>query len=107
MVKKWQLVLYGTATDPLSAAGNVSDANAAGGAGGAVVEVVPLGGAPAGPDIAYHVGDHPVLPGLPGLPASMRPLILHDCDHECLESAGCYGKGPTACLACKHYKLDK
>jgi len=32
--------------------------------------------------------------------------VLHSCDPEC-DSQGCYGKGPTQCLACKHYKLDK
>ena len=32
--------------------------------------------------------------------------ILHSCDPEC-DPQGCYGKGPTQCVACKHYKLDK
>jgi proprotein convertase subtilisin/kexin type 5 len=32
--------------------------------------------------------------------------VLHSCDPEC-DSQGCYGKGPTQCIACKHYKLDK
>ncbi|XP_065224139.1 furin-like protease 2 [Planococcus citri] len=31
--------------------------------------------------------------------------ILHDCDPEC-DPQGCYGKGPTHCVACKRYKLD-
>lgn len=31
--------------------------------------------------------------------------VLHSCDPEC-DSQGCYGKGPTQCIACKHYKLD-
>lgn len=32
-------------------------------------------------------------------------VVLHDCDPEC-DSQGCYGKGPTQCVACKHYRLD-
>lgn len=32
--------------------------------------------------------------------------ILHDCDPQC-DSQGCYGKGPTQCVACKNYRLDK
>ncbi|KAL2735958.1 furin-like protease 2 isoform X1 [Vespula squamosa] len=31
--------------------------------------------------------------------------ILHDCDPQC-DSQGCYGKGPTQCVACKNYRLD-
>lgn len=32
--------------------------------------------------------------------------ILHDCDPQC-DLQGCYGKGPTQCVACKNYRLDK
>uniref|UniRef100_W4VRF9 furin n=1 Tax=Corethrella appendiculata TaxID=1370023 RepID=W4VRF9_9DIPT len=32
-------------------------------------------------------------------------VVLHDCDPEC-DQQGCYGKGPTECVACKHYRLD-
>ncbi|XP_017055608.1 furin-like protease 2 isoform X2 [Drosophila ficusphila] len=32
-------------------------------------------------------------------------LILHSCDAEC-DSSGCYGRGPTQCVACSHYRLD-
>jgi proprotein convertase subtilisin/kexin type 5 len=32
--------------------------------------------------------------------------VLHSCDPEC-DAQGCYGKGPTQCIGCKHYKLDK
>ncbi|KAK7573323.1 hypothetical protein V9T40_010514 [Parthenolecanium corni] len=31
--------------------------------------------------------------------------ILHDCDPEC-DHQGCYGRGATQCVSCKHYKLD-
>ncbi|XP_020283129.1 furin-like protease 2 isoform X1 [Pseudomyrmex gracilis] len=31
--------------------------------------------------------------------------ILHDCDPQC-DAQGCYGKGPTQCVACKNYRLD-
>jgi proprotein convertase subtilisin/kexin type 5 len=33
-------------------------------------------------------------------------VVLHDCDQDC-DQQGCYGKGPTQCVACKHYRLDK
>ncbi|XP_049311526.1 furin-like protease 2 isoform X2 [Bactrocera dorsalis] len=36
---------------------------------------------------------------------SNNKLVLHDCDPEC-DSQGCYGRGPTQCVACKHYRLD-
>ncbi|XP_058061771.1 furin-like protease 2 [Anopheles bellator] len=32
-------------------------------------------------------------------------VVLHDCDPEC-DQQGCYGRGPTQCVACKHYRLD-
>lgn len=35
-----------------------------------------------------------------------RLVISHDCDPEC-DNQGCYGQGPTQCVACKHYRLDK
>ncbi|RZF35824.1 hypothetical protein LSTR_LSTR006282 [Laodelphax striatellus] len=31
--------------------------------------------------------------------------VLHNCDPEC-DQQGCYGKGATQCVACKHYRLD-
>lgn len=37
---------------------------------------------------------------------SNNKLVLHNCDPEC-DSQGCYGRGPTQCVACKHYRLDK
>ncbi|KAH8303711.1 hypothetical protein KR018_001969, partial [Drosophila ironensis] len=36
---------------------------------------------------------------------SNSKLILHSCDAEC-DSSGCYGRGPTQCVACSHYRLD-
>lgn len=38
--------------------------------------------------------------------ATNKLVILHDCDPEC-DNQGCYGKGPTQCIACTHYRLDK
>lgn len=37
---------------------------------------------------------------------SNNKIVLHDCDPEC-DQQGCYGRGPTQCVACKHYRLDK
>lgn len=36
---------------------------------------------------------------------SNNKIVLHDCDPEC-DQQGCYGRGPTQCVACKHYRLD-
>ena len=35
-----------------------------------------------------------------------KRIQFHDCDVQC-EVQGCYGKGPTQCVACKNYRLDK
>lgn len=37
---------------------------------------------------------------------SNNKIVLHDCDPEC-DQQGCYGRGPTQCVACKRYRLDK
>ncbi|XP_031779685.1 furin-like protease 2 isoform X2 [Nasonia vitripennis] len=34
-----------------------------------------------------------------------RRVQLRDCDPQC-DVQGCYGKGPTQCVACKNYRLD-
>ncbi|XP_030564586.1 furin-like protease 2 isoform X2 [Drosophila novamexicana] len=39
------------------------------------------------------------------LPNGDNKLILYSCDAEC-DSLGCYGRGPTQCVACSHYRLD-
>lgn len=42
-----------------------------------------------------------------GEPAGMEGRkVLHTCDPQC-DAKGCYGKGPTQCVACKHFRLDK
>lgn len=33
-------------------------------------------------------------------------VVFHDCDPEC-DQQGCYIRGPTQCVACKQYRLDK
>lgn len=37
---------------------------------------------------------------------SNNKIVLYNCDPEC-DQQGCYGRGPTQCVACKHYRLDK
>ncbi|KZC04039.1 Furin-like protease 2 [Dufourea novaeangliae] len=63
ILKKWQLIFYGTATNPI------------------------------------RIRTRQFNPGYQG------PKILHDCDPQC-DPQGCYGKGPTQCIACKNYRLD-
>lgn len=42
------------------------------------------------------------------LQGSLDPsrTVLHNCDPQC-DHQGCYGPGPTECIACKAYRLDK
>ncbi|XP_017145820.1 furin-like protease 2 isoform X2 [Drosophila miranda] len=37
--------------------------------------------------------------------ATKEKIVLYSCDAEC-DSLGCYGRGPTQCVACSHYRLD-
>ncbi|KAK0087632.1 hypothetical protein PV325_000511 [Microctonus aethiopoides] len=41
------------------------------------------------------------------LQGSLDPsrTVLHNCDPQC-DHQGCYGPGPTECIACKAYRLD-
>ncbi|XP_017962667.1 furin-like protease 2 isoform X1 [Drosophila navojoa] len=41
----------------------------------------------------------------PNGPNGDNNLIQYSCDAEC-DSLGCYGRGPTQCVACSHYRLD-
>lgn len=38
---------------------------------------------------------------------STKSIFKENCDSECDEKLGCYGSGPSNCVACKNNKLDK
>ncbi|KAI5696030.1 hypothetical protein M8J75_007136 [Diaphorina citri] len=136
ILKKWQLIFYGTATNPI----RLRSQSTAQGAPFAVKQAQsqqrggfafppsgfstfgsdlftqPFRNLPdifsvAGSDIDVSVtslnserssGNNPSTSLAIG---SNRPRegqqVLHDCDPEC-DPQGCYGKGPTQCIACKH-----
>lgn len=116
ILKKWQLIFYGTAIDPvrLRSKGYYNSNN--------VYQE----------EKTYHINDvydaseysqflNEIELGVSdrrnypkNIPSAQRKNVLADandkqvqrmCDPEC-DSQGCYGKGPTQCVACKHYRLD-
>ncbi|XP_015590676.1 furin-like protease 2 isoform X3 [Cephus cinctus] len=106
ILKKWQLIFYGTATNPIRIRTQQFSPNYQGPFTGAAsnvqASVATLDGSSAPlmtnqlPEDAANV-----------LTGSLDPAkrILHDCDPQC-DLQGCYGKGPTQCVACKAYRLD-
>lgn len=166
ILHKWQLIFYGTQTNPIRLKGDLSSGGGGvGGVGGSVAAGLPRlnsnpfvfptetninggsggivaggGGAVAGsyyqqpPSDLYSGyanyqnlyagaassnekyyatldgGSHNVNIPTPQRENVMADAnnknVLHDCDPEC-DPQGCYGKGPTQCVACKHYRLDK
>uniref|UniRef100_A0A1A9W1G0 furin n=1 Tax=Glossina brevipalpis TaxID=37001 RepID=A0A1A9W1G0_9MUSC len=134
ILSKWQLIFYGTAIQPLRLKNDLinqqlrgsanpyafpteSDLTQSGGDGGyfnmdpnnGVLSFQNLfTGAASNPEkaIATVDGHNIPTPQRQNVMAdSNNKLVLHDCDPEC-DSQGCYGRGPTQCVACKHYRLD-
>ncbi|XP_012281896.1 furin-like protease 2 [Orussus abietinus] len=106
ILKKWQLIFYGTATNPIRIRMQQYNQGYQGPYSGAASDVQA--------SVATLDGSSaPLLTNqLPGdtanvLAGSLDPTkrILHDCDPQC-DPQGCYGKGPTQCIACKTYRLD-
>lgn len=116
VLKKWQIIFYGTATNPIRLRNkNYFNSN------NLYKE-----------ENTYHIKDvydaseysqflNEIELGISdrrsypkNIPSAQRKNVLADandkqvqrlCDPEC-DSQGCYGKGPTQCVACKHYRLD-
>ncbi|XP_063242489.1 furin-like protease 2 [Bacillus rossius redtenbacheri] len=85
LFKKWQLIFYGTAAAPVRL----------GAAGGGGQEAAENSTAAAEPAPSTWGGQ---------LDAG-RAVLLRGCDAEC-DAQGCYGAGPTQCVACRNYVLD-
>ncbi|XP_044019968.1 furin-like protease 2 isoform X2 [Aphidius gifuensis] len=110
ILKKWQLIFYGTATNPIRL--RTPEKNPTyqglytGAASNIEKSIAPLDGSSAPFDTNHLPGDidDDITRSLQG---SLDPArrILHDCDPQC-DHQGCYGKGPTECVACKTYRLD-
>ncbi|XP_041766317.1 furin-like protease 2 isoform X2 [Anopheles merus] len=144
ILSKWQLIFYGTQTNPIRLKSEGTRTAGAAGYSGLNPFVFPtetdlnqqagaLGGAGAGyyqsADLYSNFMNYPNLFSGAGsgidktvatlnghnIPTAQREnvmadsnnklVVLHDCDPEC-DQQGCYGKGPTQCVACKHYRLD-
>uniref|UniRef100_A0A182VRP6 furin n=1 Tax=Anopheles minimus TaxID=112268 RepID=A0A182VRP6_9DIPT len=143
ILSKWQLIFYGTQTNPIRLKSEGTRNGASGYSSGLNPFVFPtetdinqqagsLGGAGAGyyqSDLYNNFMNYPNLFSAAGsgidktvatlnghnIPTAQREnvmadsnnklVVLHDCDPEC-DQQGCYGKGPTQCVACKHYRLD-
>ncbi|XP_043278342.1 furin-like protease 2 isoform X2 [Venturia canescens] len=118
ILKKWQLIFYGTATNPIrirtrpfnptyqgayvGSASNLDASVATLDGSAAPILTNRLPGDRASPSAA--TGDDAASSSLQGsLDPSRR--ISHDCDPQC-DHQGCYGKGPTQCVACKTHRLD-
>ncbi|XP_054285340.1 furin-like protease 2 [Macrosteles quadrilineatus] len=126
ILRKWQLIFYGTAVNPIRlrssqgsplahasetfAASFPSSAPANIYGGGDIFSsfsnlpnIFSVAGSEPEASIATMNGNKP--PEFEDGGAMEGRKILHTCDPEC-DSQGCYGKGPTQCVACQHYKLD-
>ncbi|XP_063830138.1 furin-like protease 2 isoform X3 [Ostrinia nubilalis] len=128
ILKKWQLIFYGTSIDPIrlrskrpsAAAPPFAFPTAADGydtigdsfyntdAFANYQNFPTLFAAGSDPEKAVARLDGHNVPSPHGenvLADSNDRRVMHECDPEC-DSQGCYGKGPTQCIACKNYRLD-
>ncbi|XP_047532266.1 furin-like protease 2 isoform X1 [Vanessa atalanta] len=128
ILKKWQLIFYGTSTDPVklrskrpspisppyafptAADGydSVGDSFYNTDAFTNYQNFPTLFAAGSDPEKAIASLDGHNVPSPHGenvLADSNDRRVMHECDPEC-DSQGCYGKGPTQCITCKHYRLD-
>lgn len=138
VLAKWQLIFYGTQTNPIRLKSDVENtsARAVAAAGDTFAQSNWNGGEWNGGDSNLFANNfngfvnyqntfagagsnvnkkYATLDGRT-IPTSQREnvmadsnnklVILHDCDPEC-DQQGCYGGGPTQCVACKHFRLDK
>lgn len=138
LLRKWQLIFYGTSTNPVRLTSQVQNVN---GIHSSIPITFPTASdgslhSPSGngegnyfyafntnfqndQNIYSAAGSEidKVVATLDGhnIPTAQREnvmsdannkMVLHSCDPEC-DQQGCYGKGPTQCVACKHYRLDK
>ncbi|XP_066589847.1 furin-like protease 2 isoform X2 [Prorops nasuta] len=120
ILKKWQLIFYGTSTNPIRTRTRQFNPGYQGpyaaAASNIEASVATLDGSSAplltnrlpGDTGAAATFDSPSAPSSSQIAAgSLDPTrrIRHDCDPQCDEQ-GCYGKGPTQCVGCKSYRLD-
>lgn len=128
ILKKWQLIFYGTSIDPVRLRSNrpssipqpipfptagdgyesIGDSYFNTDAFSNYQNFPTLFAAGSNPEKAIAPLDGQNIPSLQRenvLSDSNDKVVQHDCDAEC-DTQGCYGKGPTQCISCKHYRLD-
>uniref|UniRef100_A0A1B6GHW2 furin n=2 Tax=Proconiini TaxID=565685 RepID=A0A1B6GHW2_9HEMI len=126
ILRKWQLIFYGTAVNPIrlrSSQGSPlaqgseayafpsSSPGVYGGSGDIFSQqtfanlpnIFSVAGSEPEGSVATLKGNKP--PEMLESTGMEGRMVLHTCDPEC-NSHGCYGKGPTQCVACKHFRLD-
>ncbi|XP_033150164.1 furin-like protease 2 isoform X1 [Drosophila busckii] len=131
ILSKWQLIFYGTATQPMRLKSELLQNQRA---SNPFLYSAPATGAAANADNAdsfasylnyQHIfssaGSSPEIAtatldgqnmnltassmSTPNENNDNNKPMLEGCDAEC-DALGCYGRGPTQCVACSHYRLD-
>ena len=101
VLKRWQLVLYGTWDNPKEKEGGQAPAGGQtgdGGPGGAAAD--PSGAGDGGQ--GGEGGGQSAQPDASPTPGPPRERLTNTgCDDECL--GGCYGPGPAGCHSCKNF----
>ncbi|KAG7300344.1 Furin-like protease 2, partial [Plutella xylostella] len=126
ILKKWQLIFYGTAIDPVRSRTKKpvqptfafpTTADGYVGIGDSYYNtdqfssyqnfpsLFAAGSDPEKSVAALDGQNIPLPQGHSVLADSNDRKVQHDCDPEC-DGQGCYEKGPNQCIACKHYRLD-
>ncbi|XP_058802575.1 furin-like protease 2 isoform X2 [Phymastichus coffea] len=103
ILKKWQLIFYGTAANPIRIRNLQYNSAYQGfytGAASSFKSSMATLDSSSGSLMTNK------LPELDASPLEVtRHVQFHDCDSQC-DIQGCYGKGPTQCVTCKSYRLD-
>ncbi|XP_012252633.2 furin-like protease 2 isoform X2 [Athalia rosae] len=101
VLKKWQLIFYGTATNPIRIRTQQFNPNYQGAFTGSASNVeesvANLDGSAASIILTNQLSND--------ITSNNNRLVNHNCDPQC-DQQGCYGEGPTQCIACKNYRLD-
>nr|XP_018904804.1 PREDICTED: furin-like protease 2 [Bemisia tabaci] len=130
ILKKWQLIFYGTAVNPvrLRNSYNILSQQAQQARGFTFpsassppnffasapsseffrnLDIFTAAGSDPEASVASLTGERASLGATENhqLAPSEGRRVIHSCDPEC-DPQGCFGKGPTQCVACSHYKLD-
>ncbi|XP_034935212.1 furin-like protease 2 [Chelonus insularis] len=110
ILKKWQLIFYGTASNPIRIRTqfNPTFVNSYSGATSNIQESLASLDGSASSILTNRLSNNNIPSDISrSLQSSLDPSkqVLHNCDPQC-DDQGCYGTGPTECISCKNYRLD-